>query len=97
VNLRSQSTKIGPTEGYAGPSGFWSQSRNRHWVHTLSHSVVVINITESTSAMARSCITRDSHTAFTEGRWKRFLSLVSRAATLAGSDPMRHQTSIVGR
>src|SRR5882672_4882968 len=97
VNLRSQCTRIGRTGGYAGPSGFWSQSRNRHWVHTLSHRAVVTSITESTSVMARSCITRDSHTAFTEGRWKKFLSLVSRTATLAGSDPMRHRTSIIGR
>ncbi len=31
MNLRSQSTKVGRTGGYAGPSGFWSQNRNRHY------------------------------------------------------------------
>ena len=55
MNLSSQSTKIGRTGVYAGPSGFWSQSRNRHWVHTLSHRAVVTSITEYTSVMARSC------------------------------------------
>jgi hypothetical protein len=80
-----------------GRVAFGRRAGTAIWVHTLSHSVVVISITESTWAMARSCIARDSHTAFTEGQWKNFLSLVSRAASLAGSDPMRHRISVVGR
>jgi hypothetical protein len=94
--LTSQSVKVRQIEGCTEPSGYWLQSRSLRWGHTWSHHVVAICIRESTSAVARSCITRDSHTACTEGRWKKFLSLVSPAATLSG-DPMRCRTSILER
>ena len=78
-------------------TGFWSQNRSLRWVHTSSHRVEVICTTESTSAVARSCITRDSGTACTEVPWKKFLSLVSLAAAPRRSDPSGRGVSIVER
>ena len=71
-----QSMKVRRTSGYIGPSGFWPQSQNRPWELTLSLSAAVTPITESTSALARSCITQGSREGCAEDRWKRFLSLV---------------------
>jgi hypothetical protein len=71
-----QSVKVRCTSGYIGPSGFWPQSQNRLWELTLSLSAAVTPITESTSALARSCITQGSREGCVEDRWKRFLSLV---------------------
>jgi len=94
VIVSSAGVKFDRTGGYGGTSSFWSQGRNPRWVHTLSHRVVVICTTEYTSAVARWCITRGLHTAGAEDRWKKFLSLVSPATTLSGSDPMRGRSSI---
>ncbi len=58
----------------------WAPSRNLPWVPTSSRRVLVTCITESMLAAARSCITRDSRAACTGVPWKRFLSLISRAA-----------------
>jgi len=63
-----------------GQSGFWPQNTNLRWVHTLSQRVAAIYMMESTSAVARSCITPDLRAASTQDRWKTFLSLVSRRA-----------------
>ena len=41
-------------------------------------------ITASTSVLARSFITRGSRTVCAEGRWKKFLSLISRADSASG-------------
>src|ERR1700683_90509 len=69
-----QSMKVRRTSGYIGPSGFWPQSHNRLWELTLSLSAAVTPITESTSALAKSCITQGSREGCAEDRWKRFLS-----------------------
>lgn len=45
---------------------------------------VAICITASTSAVARSFITRDSRRVCAEDRWKRFLLLVSHVASTSG-------------
>ncbi len=74
--LRSQDV----TCADAGQNGFWPQTTNLRWVHTLSQRVAAIYMMESTSAVARSCITPDSRAASTQDRWKTFLSLVSRRA-----------------
>ena len=68
------------TYGDAAQSGFWPQNTNLRWVHMLSHRVAVICTMESTSAVARSCITPDSRAACAEGRWNKFLSLISPTA-----------------
>ena len=87
MTLRSQSTE---------PSGCRLAGTNLRWVHMWSHRVAAIYTTESTSAMARSFITRDSRMACAEGRWKKFLSLVSPTANLSGVDPLDQRTSIIG-
>jgi hypothetical protein len=97
VMLKSQNLEVRDTDGYTDPSGFWTQATNLRWVHMLSHRCAVIRIMEATSAVAKSCITQGSYTASTEGRWKKFLSLISPTAVLSGSDPMRHRSSIVER
>jgi hypothetical protein len=49
------------------------------WVRTLSHLGSSICITASPSALARSFATRGARTVRAEERWKKFLSLISRA------------------
>jgi|HubBroStandDraft_1064217.scaffolds.fasta_scaffold30874_1 hypothetical protein len=71
-----QSMKVPRTSDHLGRSGFWPQSQNHLWELTLSLSAAVTPITESTSALAKSCITQGSREGCTEDRWKRFLSLV---------------------
>jgi len=71
-----QSMKVRRTSGYVGRSGFWPQNQNRLWELTLSLSAAVTPITESTSALARSCITQGSREDCAVDRWKRFLFLV---------------------
>src|SRR5882757_3180492 len=97
VMLRSRIANVCHPRDHIAPSGLWSQSTSSCWVHTLSHRVSVTCITESTSVIAWLCITRDSHTAYAEGRWKKFLSLVSATATLSTSDPLHPLNSIQGR
>jgi len=60
-----------------GQSGFWPQNTNPRWVHMLSRRGAVIDTTESPSLVARSCITPDLRAASAEGRWNKFLSLIS--------------------
>ena len=72
---------------FAGDSvatGSWSGTKNPRWVRTLSHLGAAICITASTSVLARSFTTRGSHTVCAEGRWKKFLSLISRADSASG-------------
>ena len=90
--LKSQNLEVRDTGGYTYPSGFWTQDTNLRWVHMLSHRCAVIRIMEATSAVAKLCITQDSHAASTEGRWKKFLSLISPVTTLSGSDPRGHRS-----
>jgi hypothetical protein len=65
-------------------TGFWSRSKNPRWVRTLSHLGAAICITASTSVLARSFTTRGSRTVCAEDRWKKFLSLISRADSASG-------------
>jgi len=65
-------------------TGFWSATENLRWVRTLSHLGAAICITASTSVPARSFTTRGSRTVCAEGRWKKFLSLISRADSVSG-------------
>jgi hypothetical protein len=65
--------------GNSEATGSWSGIKNPRWAHTLSHPGAVIYITASTLVLARSFTTRGSRTACAEDRWKRFLSLISRA------------------
>jgi len=65
-------------------TGSWSGTKNPRWVRTLSHLGAAIGITASTSALARSFTTRGSHTVYAEERWKKFLSLISRADSASG-------------
>jgi hypothetical protein len=64
--------------------GYWSGTKNPRWVRTLSHPGTAICITASTSVLARSFTTRGSRTVCAEDRWKKFLSLVSRADSASG-------------
>src|SRR5258707_11780448 len=75
VILKNRAAKVRHTGGYLEQRGFWSQSQNRPWVRTLSLSVAVTRTTESTSALARSYITRGSREGCAGDRWKRFLCL----------------------
>ena len=65
-------------------SGYWSVAKNPRWVRTLSHPGAAIGITASTSVLARSFTTRGSRTVCAEDRWKKFLSLISRAHSASG-------------
>jgi hypothetical protein len=60
-------------------TGSWSGTKNPRWVRTLSHLGAAICITASTSVRARSFTIRGSRTVCAEDRWKKFLSLISRA------------------
>jgi hypothetical protein len=65
-------------------TGSWSGTKNPRWVRTLSHLGAAICITASTSVLARSFTTRGSCTVCAEDRWKKFLSLISRADSASG-------------
>jgi hypothetical protein len=65
-------------------SGCWSATKNPRWVRTLSHLGAAICITASTSVLAGSFTTRGSCTVCAEDRWKKFLSLISRADSASG-------------
>ena len=65
-------------------TGYWSGTKNPRWARTLSHTGSAICITASTSVLARSFITRGSRTVCAEDRWKKFLSLISRAGSASG-------------
>lgn len=73
-----------------------ARARSLHWVHMWSRDGVAICFTQSTPPMAGARITWGSQTACTEGRWKKFLSLVSPLATLTACQK-RRRPSIVGR
>lgn len=78
--LVSQKERILDTDDSEALKSIWAPSRNLPWVPTSSRRILVTCITESMLAAARSCIMRDSRAACTGVPWKRFLSLISRAA-----------------
>jgi hypothetical protein len=71
-------------------TGSWSGTKNPRWVRTLSHLGAATCITASTSALARSFTTRGTPTVCAADRWKKFLSLISRADSASGCDRTRH-------
>ena len=77
--LVSQGASVRHLAGNSEATGSWSGSKNPRWVRTLSHLGAAICITASTSVLATSFTTRGSHTVCAEDRWKKFLSLISRA------------------
>ena len=80
----SQGVSVHFLAGNSETAGFWSGTKNPRWVRTLSHLGAAICITASTSVIARSFITQGSRTVCEEDRWKRFLSLISRADSASG-------------
>jgi len=59
----------------------WGMTRNLLWVRISSCLAASICTTESTSVIARSFTTPASRMVCAEDRWKKFLSLVSHAAS----------------
>ena len=80
----SQGVSVRYLAGNSEATGSWPGTRNPRWVRTLSHLGAAICITASTSVLARSCTTQGSRTVCAEDRWRRFLSLISRANSTSG-------------
>jgi hypothetical protein len=93
----SQGMSVRYLAGNSEATGYWSGAKNPRWVRTLSHPGVAICITASTLVLARSFITRGSRTVCAEDRWKRFLSLISRAGSASGWDRTRYPISTFER
>ena len=84
MTLDTQGVSAPYLAGNSEVTGYWSGTKNPRWVRTLSHPAAAICITASTSVLARSFTTRGSHTVCAEDRWKKFLSLISRADSASG-------------
>jgi hypothetical protein len=84
MTIVSQGVSVGYLAGISEVTGYWSGTKYPHWARTLSHTGVAICITVSTSVLARSFTTRGSRGVCAEDRWKRFLSLISRADSASG-------------
>jgi len=80
----SQGVSVCYLAGNSVATGSWSAIKNPRWVCTLSRLGAAICITASTSVLAKSFTTRGSRTVCAEDRWKKFLSLVSRASSGSG-------------
>jgi hypothetical protein len=80
----SQGVSVRCLAGNSEATGSWPGTKNPRWVRTLSHRGAAICITASTSVLARSFTTRGSRTVCAEDRWKKFLSLISRADSVCG-------------
>jgi len=75
----TQGVSVRDLAGNSEAMGSWSGTENPRWVRTLSHLGAAICITASTSVPARSFTTRVRARSCAEDRWKKFLSLISRA------------------
>jgi hypothetical protein len=84
MTIVSQGVGVRHLGGNSEATGSWSGTKNPRWVRTLSHLGEAICITASTSVLARSSTTRGSRTVCAEDRWKKFLSLISRAGGASG-------------
>ena len=84
MTIVTQGVSVHNLAGNSEATGFWSGTKNPRWVRTLSHRGAAICITASTSVLARSFTTRGSRTVCVEDRWKKFLSLISRADSASG-------------
>jgi hypothetical protein len=80
----AQGVSVRYLAGNSETTGYWSGTKNPHWVRTLSHPGAAICITVSTSALARSFTTRGLRTVCAEDRWKKLLWLISRAESASG-------------
>jgi hypothetical protein len=80
----SQAVSVRDLAGNSEATGSWSGNKNPRWARTLSHLGAAICITVSTSVLARSCTIRGSRMVCEEDRWKKFLSLISRADSASG-------------
>ena len=80
----SQGVSVRYLAGNSGATGAWSGTKSPRWGRTLSHLGAAICITASTSVLAKSFTTRGSRTVRVEDRWKKFLSLISRADSASG-------------
>ena len=80
----SQGMSMRHLTGNSEATGCWSGTKSPRWVRTLSHLGAAICITASTSVLARSFTTQGSRTVCAEDRWKKFLSLISRADSTSG-------------
>ena len=92
----SQSVSLRYPPANPAATGYWSGTKNPRWVLTLSHPGAAICITASTSVPERSFITRGSRTVCTEDRWKKFLSLISRADSACDSSPDHPYADVTG-
>jgi hypothetical protein len=70
--------------GNSEATGRWAGSENLRWARTLSHPGAANCITASTLVLAGSFSTRGSRTVCAADRWKKFLSLISRADRASG-------------
>jgi hypothetical protein len=93
----SQDVSVRYLAGNSGATASWSRTKNPRWVRTLSHLGAAICITASTSVPARSFTIRGSRTVCAEDRWKKFLSLISRADSASWSDRTRPPISTFER
>jgi hypothetical protein len=84
MTLVSQGVSVCHLAGSSEATGFWSGTKSPRWVRTLSRLGVAICITASTPVLARSFTIRGSRTVCAEDRWKKFLSLISRAGSAPG-------------
>jgi hypothetical protein len=80
----SQGVSVRYLAGNSEATGCWSGTKNLRWVRTLSHLGAAICITASTSVLATSFTTRGARTVCAGNRWKKFLSLISRADSASG-------------
>jgi hypothetical protein len=80
----SQGVSVRYRAGNSEATGYWSGTKKPRWDRTLSHPGSAICITASTSVLAQSFTTRGSRTVCAEDRWKKFLSLISRADSASG-------------
>jgi hypothetical protein len=80
----SQGVSVRHLAGNSEATGYWSGAKNPRWVRTLSHPGAAIYTTASTWGLARSFTTRGSRTVCAGDRWKKFLSLISRAERASG-------------
>jgi hypothetical protein len=80
----SQNVSVHYLAGNSEATGAWSQSTNPRWGRTLSQLGAAICITASTSVLVGSFTTRGLRTVWEEDRWKKFLSLISRAGSASG-------------
>jgi hypothetical protein len=80
----SQDVSVRYLGGNSVATGRWPATRRPRWVRTLSHLGAAICITASTSVLATSFTTRGARTVCAENRWKKFLSLISRADSAFG-------------